>query len=169
MTSGTARRRRVLRQRLADDRGTAIIEFIVLAVLMLIPTLYLVLTLGSVQGAVFAADVIARDAARIASTEPDPARAEARSRAMVAQTLTDHGIDADAEDVVTLTCSARPCASSGATVRADVRLGVQIPGLGPMLGGAGPVSVGASHLAHVDQYRDLTAGSDTDPAGTEER
>lgn len=145
--------------RLRDERGNAIVEFVALAVILLIPCLYLVLSLGSVQGAVFAADVIARDAARIHATEPDPARADARVRQMTADVLADHRIDADPDAVVTIRCSHDPCAAPGEDVRAEVRLPVPIPGLGPMLGGDGPVRVGASHMARVDQYRDVSAGA----------
>lgn len=153
------RGRRPLVDRLRDDRGNAVVEFVALAVVLLIPCLYLVLTLGSVQGAVFAADVIARDAARIHATEPDAARADARTRRMVADVLADHGIEADPDAVVSIRCTHDPCAAPGEDVRARVRIPVQIPGLGPMLGGEGPVRVGADHLAHVDQYRDLSASA----------
>lgn len=148
---------RAVRQRLADERGNAIVEFVVLGVVLLIPCLYLVLTLGSVQGAVFAADVIARDAARIHATDGNAERADARTRAMTAQVLSDYGIEADPTRTVTIRCSHDPCASPGQDVRAEVRIPVMVPGLGPMLGGAGPVRVGSSHVAHVDQYRDVTA------------
>lgn len=152
---------RGLGSRLRDERGNAVVEFVALAVVLLIPCLYLVLTLGSVQSAVFAADVIARDAARIHATEPDAARADARTRQMVADVLADHGIEADPEGVVSIRCTHDPCAAPGEDVRAMARIPVPVPGLGPMLGGAGPVRVGADHLAHVDQYRDLSRDGDT--------
>lgn len=147
--------------RWADERGNAVVEFVVLAVVLLIPCLYLVLTLGAVQSAVFAADVLARDTARIHATEPDPDVAAQRSRQLAVDVLADYGIDADPDAVVTLRCSANPCATPGQDVQAEASIPVQIPGLGPMLGGAGPVRVGASHLAQVDQYRDVSAGSAT--------
>ncbi|GAB2547578.1 hypothetical protein [Brachybacterium huguangmaarense] len=149
--------RPVIARRLRGERGNAIVEFVVLAVVLLLPCLYLVLTLGGVQSAVFAADVLARDAARIHATEPDPARAGARTRELAAQVLEDYGLDADPDDVVTITCSASPCASPGADVRAQVTIPVQVPGLGPVLGGAGAVHVGAAHDARVDRYRDVAA------------
>ncbi len=148
-----------IRKRWGDERGNAIVEFVVLAVVLLIPCLYLVLTLGAVQSAVFAADVLARDAARIHATEPDPDVAAQRARRLAADVLADYGIDAEPDAVVSIRCSASPCATPGQSVRAEVSIPVQIPGLGPMLGGAGPVRVGASHLAQVDQYRDVSATS----------
>lgn len=155
---------RALHRQLAREDGNALVEFVALAVILLIPSLYLVLTLGSVQGAVFAADVIARDAARIHATEPDAARAEARTRAMVRMTLEDHGLSA--QDAVTIRCSKQPCSAPGSEVTADVSIGVAIPGLGPMLGQDGPVHVGAAHVVEADQFRapgERAGGADRDP------
>lgn len=152
-----------LRRRLRSERGNTVVEFVVLSVVLLIPCLYLVLTLGRVQAAVFAADVIARDVARIHATEPDAARADARSEALVALVLADHGLQADPAEVATLSCTATPCASPGGDVRAQVRIPVGIPGLGPLWGEQGPIRVGAEHLAHADEYRDVRLTGDEDP------
>ncbi|EWS80827.1 hypothetical protein [Brachybacterium phenoliresistens] len=136
---------------LRGTEGNALIEFVVLAVALLIPTLYLVLTLGSVQAAVFAADVIARDAARIHATETDPVAASGRSSAHARMVLEDFGLEPG--DVVEIRCTEDPCATPGGTVTASVRIPVPIPGLGPVLGGAGPVAVSSEHIAPVDRYR----------------
>jgi hypothetical protein len=140
-----------VRHRLEDERGNALVEFVVLSAALLIPTLYLVLTLGSVQAAAFAADTIARDAARIHATESDPERAAARASRHMEMVLEDHGLPVT--DVVELSCSEDPCATPGGIVTARVRIPVPVPGLGPILGERGPVAVGASHSVPVDQYR----------------
>lgn len=136
---------------LHDDRGNALIEFVVLSVAVLIPTLYFVLTLGSVQSAVFAADIIARDAARIHATQSDHRLGHAQEQAHTAFVLEDFGLPGG--DVVELRCSADPCSTPGGLVVAEVRIPVPVPGLGPILGRTGPVSVTASHAVAVDQYR----------------
>lgn len=136
---------------LADEDGNTIVEFVVLAAALLIPSLYLVLTLGSVQAAVFAADTIARDAARIHAVQTDPDQAAMRTQQHAAMVLEDYRLDAG--DVVEIRCSEDPCSSPGGTVRAQVRIPVPVPGLGPILGETGPVAVGASHAVQVDQYR----------------
>lgn len=140
-----------LRHALKEDEGNAILEFVVLSAALLIPSLYLVLTLGNVQAAVFAADTISRDVARIHATETDPQRAAERSARHTEMVLEDHGLPP--RDVVTLSCSEDPCATPGGTVSAQVRIGVPVPGLGPVLGETGPVVVGASHAVPVDLYR----------------
>src|SRR5699024_6898680 len=121
--------------RLGAEEGNALVEFVVLSAALLIPCLYLVLTLGGVQAAVFAADTIARDAARIHATEPDGSAAAERSARHSAMILEDHGLPAG--DVLTLRCSEDPCATPGGTVTAEVRIPVPVPGLGPLLGETG--------------------------------
>ena len=140
-----------LRDRLAAENGNAVLEFVVLSAALLIPALYLVLTLGNVQAAVFAADTISRDVARIHATEPDPGRAAVRSSHHTQMVLEDHGLPAG--DVVEIECSEDPCSTPGGTVTARVRIPVPVPGLGPILGETGPVAVGSAHSVQVDQYR----------------
>lgn len=140
-----------LRHRLHQEDGNALIEFVVLSAALLIPSLYLVLTLGNVQAAVFAADTISRDVARIHAVETDPDRAARRAAEHSAMVLEDHGLPAG--QVWELSCTKNPCATPGGIVTAQVRIAVPVPGLGPILGERGPVTVGASHAAPVDQYR----------------
>ncbi len=47
-----------------DDEGSAAVEFLMLTLLLLIPIVYLVLAVFTIQGASFAAAGAARDAAR---------------------------------------------------------------------------------------------------------
>ena len=147
MRSGRA----LMGTKLAAEDGNALVEFVVLSAALLIPSLYLVLTLGNVQAAVFAADSIARDIVRIHATEPDGSTAVERSALHTEMILEDHGLPAG--DVVTLHCSHDPCATPGGTVTAEVRIPVPVPGLGPVLGETGPVTVASSHAVQVDQYR----------------
>ncbi|GAB4095718.1 hypothetical protein GCM10028787_11930 [Brachybacterium horti] len=135
----------------AGEDGNALVEFVVLGVALLIPTLYLVLTLGSVQSAVFAADVVARDAARIHAVEEDPGTARDRAARHTRLVLEDFGLEA--QDVVTISCTEDPCSTPGGLVTAQVRIPVPVPGLGPVLGGGGPVAVSATHAVPVDRYR----------------
>lgn len=152
MSLGRHPLRRSLRGALAEEDGNALVEFVVLSVALLIPTLYLVLTLGAVQAAVFAADTISRDVARIHATETDPGRAADRSAQHSRLILEDHGLPVS--EVARIECSADPCATPGGTVTARVRIAVPVPGLGPVLGETGPVAVGASHTVPVDRYRE---------------
>ena len=74
------------------DDGSAIIEFIGLAVVILIPLTYLMITVFTVQRAVFAAGAAAREAGRafaLADTESD---GETRARTAADLALQSHGL-----------------------------------------------------------------------------
>ncbi|MBV7412371.1 hypothetical protein KRX56_06490 [Dermabacteraceae bacterium TAE3-ERU27] len=58
-------------RRISDSRGSALVEFVALALVLLIPSVYLVVSIGQVQRAAFAADLLARDSARILAVAPD--------------------------------------------------------------------------------------------------
>lgn len=150
-----------LTRSLGAEEGNALVEFVVLAVALLIPSLYMVLTLGSLQSAVFAADVIARDAARIHAVERDPSTAAARAEEHTDLVLADFGLEsASGGDAVQITCSDDPpCATPGGTVTATVHLAVPIPGLGPVLGQDGPVTVSSTRSAPVDVHRGGRGGA----------
>ena len=46
------------------EEGSAVVEFVALAVLLLIPIIYLILTVGRLQAASYAVSTAAREAAR---------------------------------------------------------------------------------------------------------
>ncbi|RII97030.1 hypothetical protein DZF97_17400, partial [Clavibacter nebraskensis] len=49
----------------ADDRGSAVLEFITAGVLLLVPLVYLVLAMSAIQGAALGTEGAARQAARV--------------------------------------------------------------------------------------------------------
>lgn len=135
-----------------DDSGSGIVEFVVLAAVLLIPALYLVLTLGVVQASVFATHGLARDVARVHSTYADSEQA-----AYIADTFVEYGMEDYAlsdRPAVTVRCSHDPCASPGGIVTASVYVPVSIPGLGAVGLGAAPISITAEHSSQVDQFWD---------------
>ena len=64
VTDRPGRRDARLPSRWSDDSGNAVVEFLGLAVTLLVPLVYLVLVLGRLQAGTFAADAASRDAAR---------------------------------------------------------------------------------------------------------
>jgi hypothetical protein len=112
------------------ERGSAIVELIGATALLLIPLIYLVITLGRVQAGAFAVDGGAHAAARAAAATSITANPEARARAAVALALEDQGFDPApvlAGGGVSVTCSANPCLTQGATITATVRIAVPLP------------------------------------------
>ncbi|MCA1943576.1 MAG: pilus assembly protein, partial [Yonghaparkia sp.] len=55
------------------DRGSASLEFLVAGLLMLVPLVYLILTLGTIQSAALATEGAARQAARVFVQAPSTA------------------------------------------------------------------------------------------------
>ncbi|MFB9378685.1 pilus assembly protein [Kineococcus gynurae] len=131
------------------DAGSAAIEFLTVGVLLLVPIAYLLLCLGRVQAATFAAGTAARQAALLVASDP-AALATRRARAAVVLALGDQGFPAGAGDL-RLHCSATPCRTPQAEVRATV--GVTVPL--PLLSGLterGTVLVRVTEVAVVDRF-----------------
>lgn len=135
----------------ADDSGAALVDFIGLSLLFLIPVTYLVVTLSRIEAATFAAESASSSAARsgalaIVRQQADgPADARSWEHAQVAaqdsaaRALADFGFSAD-EARLELACVG-PCASPGSDVGARVTVEVSLPGVPGFLEGAGNLSV----------------------------
>lgn len=140
-----------LRARLADEGGNAVVEFVGLAVILLIPLVYLVLTLSLMQAASFAADTAARHSARITATESDPERRAARLSTLAQQVSSDYGVEL-AASAIEVTCNADPCTAPGALVRVDVSIPVTLPGLGNLGIESGVARIETSHVQRADEH-----------------
>jgi hypothetical protein len=140
--------------RTRDDRGSGLVEFTWLAVLLMVPLLYLVLTVFEVQRAAFAASGGARAAARAFSLAPDPAAAHARATVAVRLALRDHGLDPRGA-ATSVVCSPGPCLTAGSAASVRVRYSVPLPLLPDFLGGQRPsVRVEAEHRVPYGEYRE---------------
>lgn len=119
----------------SDDRGVAALEFIVVGCLLLVPLVYLIVALGAIQGQALGVESAARHAARVMAQSVDAADAADRSRAVLALTIDEYGLDPDSV-AVEVTC--RPvtgeCPAAGATVVVTVSSQVQLPLVPPVLG-----------------------------------
>ncbi len=109
-----------------DEEGSAVVEFVFLAVLLMIPVIYLIITLGQLQGGAYAVVGAADQAAKVyvAGTDPGASRAAAEEAVMLA--MADHGFNTDDVNLA-ITCSPADCMSPGATVTATVTLNVPLP------------------------------------------
>jgi hypothetical protein len=144
-----------------------VVEFVALAVVVLVPLVYLTVALGRVQAATLAVDGAAREAARVfvVATGEDRGR---RAAAVVTRTaLRDQGFTpADPHPggwvgagstgwSVGIGCSSRPCLVPGARVAVRVEARVALPGVPRGLDRVVPlrVTVRADHTATVDLHR----------------
>lgn len=139
----------------AGDDGSAVVEFVTLGVLMLVPLMYLVLTLGRIQAAAYATDGSARAAARALVTAASEQDGLASAAAAVRLGLLDQGFDIDPDAALTVRCSASPCLTPTARVEARVSVDVVLPGVPAFLDRAIPtrVNVTSRHVVIVDRFR----------------
>ncbi len=138
------------------DRGSGLVEFTWLAILLLVPLLYVVLTVFEVQRAAFGVSTAARSAARAFVLSPDEAGAHDRARQAVVLALSDQGLDTGRESVA-LHCTPQPgnCLAPGSTVQVAVGYQVPLPLLPAALGGQRPsVRVQAEHTVPYGTYRE---------------
>ncbi len=125
--------------RFADDRGSASLEFLTVGLLLLVPTVYLVLTMASIQAAAFAVEGAARQAARVFVQAPDLPSAKASAARALEFALADHGITEKAK--LTITCKPAACLTRRAFVTVSVDLRAALPLVPPVLVGDVPLSV----------------------------
>ncbi len=87
-----------LRLRLGDgERGSALVEFVFIALVVFVPLIYIVAGFSAVQRGVFASTAAAREAGRAIGTAPDAATG--RERALRAAQLAVEDQSVDATDV----------------------------------------------------------------------
>jgi len=134
--------------------GNAVVEFLGLAVTLLVPLVYLVLVLGRLQAGTFAADAASRDAARVYASAATADAGAARAVSTVGVALRDQGFDSDPAAALRLGCSAR-CLQPGSEVEAVVEVRVPLPFVPAFVRSAVPleIAVSAEHTALVDDYR----------------
>lgn len=140
----------------AGDEGSAVVEFVTLGVLLLVPVVYLVLMLGRVQAGAFAAEAAAREAVRALTASGDEETGRARAVAAVALALRDQGFapSPHSEELV-IGCEATPCLTPGARVHTTVTVDVPLPAVPAFVTRVVPsvVTVEADAMAVVDRFR----------------
>ena len=135
------------------DDGNALVEFVYLAVLLLIPLVYVLLAVFQVQSAAFGVTEAARQAGRAYARAADPDTAEATATAAARLALKDQGIDWDGTPEL---CGGEGCSlAPGATVRTRVRYTVQLPFVGSIFGkGRAGIPVTGVHTEVVDRFKE---------------
>jgi hypothetical protein len=137
-----------------SESGSAAVEFLAVGLLLLVPLVYLVLTLGALQAASFAADGVARQAARVYVLAPSDAEGRSRMAASVASGLADWHLPASALQLG-LACGAGSCRAPRGTVTVTARVAVALPLLPPALRLGAPGSIAVT--AHATQRMSMFA------------
>lgn len=149
-------------RRLDGDAGNAIIEFVFVAIMILVPTIYFVTAVASVAHSRTAVTQAAREAGRAFATGQSTADALARARVAVRLAFDDQGVADDARlrfvpvearcDGVAIV----PVLAPGAEFVVCVTRRTELPGVPTLLAGRGITTVGR-YVVHVDDFRTVDA------------
>lgn len=131
-----------LSRRLADEEGSASLEFVTVGMILLVPLVYLVLVVAAVQAGALAAEGAARQAARVYVQASDPRSAAAAAATAVQFALADHGLEPGSASVA-VSCRPRPgdCLARRGFVTVSVDLAVPLPLVPPVLSGTFPAQI----------------------------
>lgn len=137
------------------ERGSMLVEVVFLMVLLMVPLLYLVGTLGRLQAGAYAASAAAREAGRAYVTTPQEGSAPGRGSAAAALVFDSFGFD-QGQGAVSIGCATDPCLAPGGQVRVDSTVVVSVPLIPDFMAGVVPTSVTmtSSHTESVDKFRE---------------
>ncbi|MGW6276587.1 TadE/TadG family type IV pilus assembly protein [Kribbella sp. NPDC055071] len=143
-------------KRKRDERGNAVVEFSWLAILLMVPLVYVMLGVFDVQRASYGATAAARAAGRAFIIVPAGlSEEEARARAFEAARLTmkDQGMELSPGQL-TISCDPA-CLQPGSTVTVTIDTEVRLPLIPDALGGEPPaIHLEASHTEPYGDYRE---------------
>jgi hypothetical protein len=117
---------RARRRHAAADDGSALVEFVWLTVLLMVPLVYIVLSALSVQRDAFGLTAAARDAGRAYATAGSDALGEQRAEAAVALAMHDQGVPWHATGRVVECGSCTYAPGSTFTVRLSSRVALPL-------------------------------------------
>lgn len=143
-------------KRRRGEEGSALVELTWLGILLLVPVLWIVVSVFEVQRGAFAVSGAARAAGRAYALAPDDATGRARAEAALRQVLADQGGEGHPVDL-DVSCAPTPdCHAQGSVVTVVIRSRVDLPMLPDTLGGNAPsFALNATHTVPIGQFRDV--------------
>jgi Flp pilus assembly protein TadG len=137
------------------ERGSALVEFSWLAILLLVPLVWIMLTVFEVQRGAFATSAAARSAGRAYALAPDDSTGDQRARSAAELVMADQGADGQ-EAAVTVSCrpaSLPHCHAGTATITVRVESSVALPYVPSFLGSKlASIRLESSHSVPIGQY-----------------
>jgi Flp pilus assembly protein TadG len=144
------------------DDGNAIVEFVFVAVLVLVPLIYLIVAVAVIQRARLATTNAARDVGRAIATSDTADQADSRAQAALRIAIANQGLrpadvqlryvaaGADCQSAAQVA----PSLAAGAEFQVCVIRHQRLPAVPTLLAGRGVTTIGA-YLVHVDEFRTL--------------
>jgi Flp pilus assembly protein TadG len=143
-----------------DQRGSAVVELAWLGILLVLPVLWIVMSVFQVQRGAFGVSTAARAAARAYSLAPDDATGLVRARQAARIALDDQGVHAVGPDV-RVTCTPYPadCHQGTSVITVSVHSRVVLPMMPSALGGNRPrFALDATQTVPIGQFREVSGG-----------
>jgi len=139
-----------------DERGSAIVEFVWLGLLLLLPLSYIMVAAFEVQQAAYAVSAASRSAGRAFVLAPDRASGYERAHRAAVTALADQGVDA-AHASVRISC--RPAPAEGLSPASSITVVVSttqpLPLPPEMLGDVRPqITVDSTHTEPYGTFRE---------------
>src|SRR4051812_41116834 len=133
-----------------SERGSAVVEFLFLGALLLVPVVYFIVGIGQVQAGSFAVVSAADHGAKVFAAAGTSAEGRGRAEQAVLVAARDFGFDGGRLRV-DFSCGAGPCLEPGSAVTVVVSLDVPLPFLAGLDLSAVQVSSAATQV--VGRYR----------------
>ena len=143
-----------------DQRGSALVEVAWLGILLVLPVLWIVLSVFEVQRGAFAVSAAARSAARAYALAPDDASGLVRARTAARIALDDQGVHGTTPDV-RVTCSPYPsdCHQGTSVITVSVHSHVVLPLMPSALGSNRPsFALDATQTVPIGQFQEISGG-----------
>ena len=110
----------------SGEQGSAVVEFTFLALLLMVPLVYFIITVGQIQGGAFAVVGAADQAAKVYVAQPDAESGRAAAEQAVMLALADYGHPAG-NARMDASCQPADCLAPGSAVTITVHLSVRLP------------------------------------------
>ncbi len=143
-----------------DQRGSALVELSWLGILLVVPVLWIVMSVFQVQRGAFGVTAAARAAARAYALAPDDASGLVRARTAARVALDDQGVHGVTPDV-RVTCTPYPgdCHQGTSVITVSVHSRVVLPMMPSALGGNRPsFALDATQTVPIGQFQENTGG-----------
>ncbi|WP_104107613.1 hypothetical protein [Nocardioides sp. 616] len=143
-----------MKPRRRDESGSALVEFVWLGILLLVPLVWIIVSVFEVQRGAFAVSAAARAAGRAYALAPDDETGMARARTVARQTLDDQGADEMPLRVrVTCTTGRGHCHDGTSLITVEISSGIDLPLFPEALkDGQTSFALDARHTVPVGQY-----------------
>jgi Flp pilus assembly protein TadG len=147
-------------RRRRGDRGSAVVELSWLGILLILPMLWIVMSVFEVQRGAFGVSAAARAAARAYALAPDDSTGLVRAREAARVALADQGLH-DVTPEVDVSCSPYPrnCHQGTSVITVSVHSRVVLPLMPTALGGNRPsFALDASQTVPIGQFQEVSGG-----------